>query len=183
MPRKILTAALAAMLLMALALPGLAGEHGMGHHAFTPTESLTPAAAPLYPVGSEVLLNADHMEGMRSAVAKVSGAFDTVLYAVDYVHTETGEPVKAHKWVIREEIEGHGGEPFAAGDTVRLLPGHISSMGGEGAEATIAQVLPGVAYMVDFTPTGGGEPVTYHQWVSEDELLPFGTLPGSPGCD
>ena len=67
-----------------------------------------------------------------------------------------------------------------ARDQVILLPGHISGMGGEGARAEIVEVMAGVAYMVDFTPTDGSEPIFNHQWVSEEELLPY-ELPANNG--
>ena len=173
--------ALLAALVLALALPVLAHE-GMDHSVMSPTDRFIPAEAPRYPVGTQALLQADHMPGMQSAVAVVSGAFDTVLYAITYTRSDTGEVVKDHRWVIREEIQGFGEVPFQEGEFVTLLPGHISGMGGEGVLAEITLAVPGVAYMVDFTPLDGMEPVLNHQWVSEEELLPYGTLPGSPCC-
>lgn len=168
------------LLALVLSVPALAHE-GMDHHATSPTDSFTPALNPSYPVGTQAVVNADHMPGMKGAVATISGAFDTILYAINYTRADTGEPVEDHRWVIHEEIADHGTEPYKPGDTVTLLPGHISGMGGEGVHAQIVQALPGVAYMVDFIPLDGSEPVTNHQWVSEDELLPFITVPGSVG--
>ena len=168
--------------LLALALPVFAHE-SMDHSMVTPTDVFTPAENPLYPVGAQVILAADHMPGMNGVLARVSGAFDTTLYAITYTRSDTGETVADHKWVVHEEIEGHGADPFQVGDTVTLLPGHISGMGGEGVQAEITQAVPGPAYMVDFTPADGSEPVVNHQWVSEAELLPYGSLQGSPGCD
>ena len=173
--------ALLAALVLALALPVLAHE-GMDHSVMSPTDRFIPAEAPRYPVGTQALLQADHMPGMKGAVAVISGAFDTVLYAITYTRSDTGEVVKDHRWVIREEIQGFGEVPFQEGEFVTLLPGHISGMGGEGVLAEITLAVPGVAYMVDFTPLDGMEPVLNHQWVSEEELLPYGTLPGSPCC-
>ena len=46
--------------------------------------------------------------------------------------------------------------------------------------ATWDEVVAGVAYMVDFTPTDGGEPIINHQWVSQEELLPY-ELPADNG--
>lgn len=168
-------------LLLAFILPFLANGT-MDLHAITPTESLFPAANPAYPVGTDALLAADHMPGMKGAIARISGAFDTVLYAINYTRSDTAEVVKDHRWIIQEEIKGHGEVPYKAGDVVTLLPGHISGMGGEGVQAEIVEVMPGVAYMVDFTPTDGTERVINHQWLSEAELMPYGTLTGSPCC-
>lgn len=156
----------------ALAQSGHGGMAMHGAHAVSPTDSLVAAENPAYPVGTPVRVEADHMEGMLGAQGVVSGAFETVIYAVDYTDAETGERVENHKWVIHEEIEGGREAPYAAGDTVILKAGHISSMGGEGAEATIVEVVKGVAYMIDYIPTDGGEEVKDHQWVVESELLP-----------
>lgn len=169
-------------LLLALTISAFAHEN-MDHSITTPTEHLIPAANPEYPVGTEVLLAANHMPGMQGAIARVSGAFETTLYAITYTRRDTGEVVKDHKWVIHEEITGHGEDPFSVGEIITLLPGHISGMGGEGVQAEITELSPGVAYMVDFSPVDGSEHITGHQWVSEEELLPYGALPGSPGCD
>lgn len=173
---------LLAALLLALTLPVFAHEN-MDHSMVSPTASFTSAKNPLYPVDAEVILAADHMPGMNVAIARISGAFDTTLYSITYTRSDTGEVIKDHKWVIHEEIAGYGVLPYNVGDTVTLLPGHISGMGGEGVQAQVTEVVPGVAYMVDFTPTYGSDPVVNHQWVSEAELLPYGSVQGSPGCD
>lgn len=176
---KKLTSMLLAAVMLISVFPALAHE-GMDHHAVTPTDTFTPAEDPAYPVGTEVIMIADHMPGMAGAAARVSGAFDTVLYAINYTNADTGEEVLWHRWVIHEEIQGSGDEPWKVGDQVILLPGHISGMGGEGARAEIVEVVAGVAYMVDFTPTDGGEPIINHQWVSQEELLPY-ELPANNG--
>jgi hypothetical protein len=169
----------AALLLLALAMAVPAIAHEAGHGVTSPTDNLQEAMEPQFPVWSYAVLLADHMPGMKGAAARVSGAYDTTLYAVSYTRTDTGERTENHKWVIHEEIEGHGDMPYAVGDNVMLMAGHISGIGGEGAEAEITQVLPGVAYMVDYLPTDGSEPVVYHQWVSGEELaaLPAVALP------
>ena len=173
---------LLAALLLALAVPVFAHEN-MDHGMVSPTENFTPAQDPVNPVGAQVILSADHMPGMNGAIARISGAFSTTLYAITYTRSDTGEVVKDHKWVIHEEIADHGALPFNVDDLVTLLPGHISGMGGEGVTARVTQAVPGVAYMVDFSPTDGSDPVVNHQWVGEAELLPYGTVQGSPGCD
>ncbi|KGR88981.1 hypothetical protein CD30_17835 [Ureibacillus massiliensis 4400831 = CIP 108448 = CCUG 49529] len=57
---------------------------------------------PLNP-GDEVILNADHMEGMKGATATIDSAEETTVYMVDYIAT-TGEKVKNHKWVTESEL-------------------------------------------------------------------------------
>lgn len=53
--------------------------------------------------GMKVVLNADHMEGMKSAKAIIDSVQQTTVYMVDYIHTETGEQVPNHKWVTEDE--------------------------------------------------------------------------------
>ncbi|NGZ74183.1 YdhK family protein [Saccharibacillus alkalitolerans] len=129
---------------------------------------LKDAADAAYPVGAEVTIHADHMPGMEGARAVVSGAYDTTIYSVSYTPTDGGEPVKGHKWVIREEVKPSDSREPAQGDTVTIEADHMAGM--KGAEATIETADQGVAYMLDYTPTTGGEPVKNHMWVTEDEL-------------
>ncbi len=42
--------------------------------------------------------------------------------------------------------------------------------GMDGAKAIIDSAEPTTVYMVDYTPTTGGEPVKNHKWVTESEL-------------
>lgn len=44
--------------------------------------------------------------------------------------------------------------------------------GMKGAKAEIDSVEKSTVYMVDYTPTTGGEVVENHKWVTESELLP-----------
>lgn len=53
--------------------------------------------------GSEVTLEADHMEGMKGATAEIVVSDKTTVYMVDYTST-SGEEVKNHKWVTEEEL-------------------------------------------------------------------------------
>lgn len=133
-------------------------------------EGLKEAASPTYPVGSKAIIQDDHMEGMKGAEATIAGAYDTFVYTVTYTPTTGGVKVEDHKWVIHEEIEDHGEEPYAAGDEVVLNADHMKGM--EGATAKIDSVEETTVYMVDFTPVTGGEKVKNHKWVTESELSP-----------
>ncbi|MBM7702810.1 YdhK family protein [Metabacillus iocasae] len=53
--------------------------------------------------GSEVTLEADHMEGMKGAKAAIESAEETTVYMIDYTSSE-GEEVKNHKWVTEDEL-------------------------------------------------------------------------------
>ena len=54
--------------------------------------------------GTEVTLEADHMEGMKGATATIDSAEDTTVYMIDYQPTTGGEVVKNHKWVVEDEL-------------------------------------------------------------------------------
>ena len=51
-----------------------------------------------------MVLNAEHMEGMKGATATIDSAEQTTVYMVDYTDTETEEKVTYHKWVTESEL-------------------------------------------------------------------------------
>lgn len=142
----------------------------MNHSGGEVPQGLTEAENPTYPVGSKVILHADHMAGMNGAEATVSGAFDTTVYSVTYTPTTGGEPVENHKWVVHEEIENPSEESYKPGDQVVLNAEHMKGM--DGATATIDTAEQTTVYMVDYTDEETGEQITNHMWVTEDELSP-----------
>lgn len=80
------------------------GEDPVEDHKWVIHEELEePGEAPLEP-GSEVTLNASHMEGMEGATAEIDSAEETTVYMVDFTTTSGGEEVENHKWVIEEEL-------------------------------------------------------------------------------
>lgn len=131
-------------------------------------EDIAEASEPTYPVGTEVQLTADHMEGMEGATATISGAFDTYTYSVNYTPAGGGDPVTDHKWVVQEEIEDAGDERLADGTDVTLLAEHMEGM--EGVKATIASSTDETVYMVDYETDG--MKMTNHKWVVESEIQP-----------
>lgn len=131
-------------------------------------EGIETAASPTYPVGTEVTLTADHMEGMDGANATIAGAYDTYTYAVNFTPTTGGEPVKDHKWVVQQEIKDAGDERLADGTEVTLEAEHMEGM--KGAKATIASSTEETVYMVDYE--SDGMTMTNHKWVVESELKP-----------
>ncbi|UAL54706.1 MULTISPECIES: YdhK family protein [Metabacillus] len=139
-------------------------------------EGLKEAANPKYEVGSTATIQSDHMGGMKGAEATISGAFDTTVYAVSYTPITGGDPVKNHKWVIHEEIKDAGDTLLKPGDEADLNADHMKGM--KGAKATIDTAEQTTVYMVDFTPTTGGEPVKNHKWVTESELSSAGNHSG-----
>ncbi|WP_080873699.1 YdhK family protein [Oceanobacillus timonensis] len=153
-----------------------AEEHGgMNHSAEEMSSSgdipagLQEASDPTFEIGSEAIINADHMPGMDGAVAEISGAFDTTVYTVSYT-TEEGQEISDHKWVIHEELENPDAAPLEAGTKVVLNANHMEGM--DGANAEIDSADETTVYMVDFETTDTGEEVQYHKWVTEEELAP-----------
>ena len=131
-------------------------------------EGIAEASDPTYPVGTEVQLTADHMEGMDGATATISGAFDTYTYFVNYTNAGGGDPVTDHKWVVQEEIKDAGPERLPDGTEVTLEAEHMEGM--KGAKATIASSTDETVYMVDYE--AGGMKMTNHKWVVESEIKP-----------
>lgn len=129
---------------------------------------LKEAANPKFKAGSQAIINADHMPGMNGATATIVGAYDTTVYAVSYTPTDGGPKVTNHKWVIHEELKDPGSAPLSPGTKVTLQADHMAGM--KGAEATIDSAEQTTVYMVDYTPTTGGDPVQNHKWVIESEL-------------
>ncbi len=134
---------------------------------------LKEAQNPKFKVGSQAIMQTDHMPGMKGATATIVGAYDTTAYAVSYTPTTGGDPVKNHKWVIHEELKNPGAEALKPGAQVTLEADHMPGM--KGATGTIDSAEQTTVYMVDYTPTTGGEPVKNHKWVTDTELSPAGS--------
>ena len=133
-------------------------------------EDLKEAENPTYAVGSQAIIEAEHMQGMDGAEATISGAFDTTVYTVSYTPTNGEELVEDHKWVIHEELEEPGEAPLEPGDEAVMNASHMEGM--EGATATIDSAEETTVYMVDFVTTDTEEEVQNHKWVTESELAP-----------
>lgn len=150
-----------------------AADTGHSHMEMSGTgevpEGLEVEENPTYEVGSKVMIETDHMEGMKGAEATVSGAYHTTVYSISYTPTNGGEKVENHKWVIHEELIDPGEAPLAPGTEVKTDAAHMEGM--EDAAVTIDTAEETTVYMVDFT-TPDGEEVKYHKWVTEDELSP-----------
>lgn len=129
---------------------------------------LKKAENPAFAAGSQAIIETGHMEGMKGAKATIVAAYDTTAYTVTYTPENGGEPVENHKWVIHEELVKPGKEPVNPGDEVKLAADHMEGM--DGATATVDSAEATTVYMIDFTPTTGGDPVTNHKWVVESEL-------------
>jgi len=80
------------------------GEEKVENHKWVIHEEIEDAKEEPYNQGDEVVLEADHMEGMEGATAEVDSAEDTTVYMVSYEDTDNGEKVENHKWVIEDEL-------------------------------------------------------------------------------
>lgn len=129
------------------------------------------AENPTYKVGSKAIIEADHMEGMKGAEATIVGSYDTIAYVISYTPTTGGDKVENHKWVTQEEIKDAGDKTLEPGTEVTIEADHMKGM--KGATAEIISAEKTTMYMVDYTPTNGGEEVKNHKWVTEDELSPI----------
>ncbi|GAA4522759.1 YdhK family protein [Brachybacterium paraconglomeratum] len=149
--------------------PSEGGGHGDMEHPMDggpAPEGMAPAEDPEFPVGTEVTLTADHMEGMHGAPATISGAFDTTTYSVSFTPTDGGEPVTDHRWVVHEELANPGEAPLAEGAEAVITAEHMAGM--EGAAATIDSATEETVYMVDYE--ADGMMMTNHKWVVESEI-------------
>lgn len=127
---------------------------------------IAEATDPTYPVGTEVVLAADHMSGMDGATATVVGAYQTYTYSVNYTPTDGSDPVTDHKWVVQEELADAGSKRLADGTPVTIEAEHMTGM--KGAEGNVESSTDETVYMVDFT--AAGMTMKNHKWVTESEI-------------
>ncbi|NWQ39437.1 YdhK family protein [Bacillus sp. EB106-08-02-XG196] len=170
MKKSVILLVLAALFVILGACSNDGGHSNMDHSGSSEVpEGLKEAENPKYKTGSKVIIESDHMEGMKGAEATIVGAYDTTVYTISYTPTDGGEKIENHKWVIHEEIQDAGDEPFKPGSEVTINAEHMEGM--DGVTAEIDSVEATTVYMVDFTTTDG-EKVTNHKWVTESELSP-----------
>ncbi|WP_423799622.1 YdhK family protein [Neobacillus sp. SAB-20_R2A] len=82
--------------------PTTGGER-VTNHKWIIHEEIKDASDKPYKPGDEVIVEADHMKGMKGAKAVIDSAQKTTVYMVDYTST-TGEKVTNHKWVTESEL-------------------------------------------------------------------------------
>lgn len=80
------------------------GGEPVENHKWVIHEELdTSESAPLAN-GTEVTLEADHMEGMDGATATIDSSEQTTVYMVNFM-LQDGEEVTNHKWVTESELQ------------------------------------------------------------------------------
>ena len=74
------------------------------NHKWVTQEEIEEAGESVIANGTEVTLEADHMEGMDDAPATIEASKTTTIYMIDYEPTTGGDTVKNHKWVTEDEL-------------------------------------------------------------------------------
>ena len=82
--------------------PTTGGERVEDHKWVIQEEIEENSQEPFEP-GSEVTLEADHMEGMDGATATIDSLDQTTVYMIDYTSTN-GDEITNHKWVTEDEL-------------------------------------------------------------------------------
>ncbi len=93
------------------ASPSASNAHqGMGDsgHQHNPDGGPAPggivdASDPTYPVGTKVVLTANHMAGMEGAEATIESSTEETVYMVDV--EANGMKMTNHKWVVESEVQ------------------------------------------------------------------------------
>ncbi|NHC40143.1 YdhK family protein [Bacillus sp. MM2020_1] len=80
------------------------GGEKVNNHRWVIQEEIKNAASDILKPGTEVILEADHMEGMKGATGKIDSAEQTTVYMIDYTPVNGGDKVKNHKWVTESEL-------------------------------------------------------------------------------
>ncbi|XXM73210.1 YdhK family protein [Lysinibacillus sphaericus] len=80
------------------------GGKEVKEHKWVIHEELKDAGDEPFKKGDEVVLEADHMKGMKGSEAVIESDEETTVYMVDYMPTDGGEEVKNHKWVTESEL-------------------------------------------------------------------------------
>lgn len=75
------------------------------HHKWVIQEEIKDAGDKMYEAGTEVIIEADHMKGMKGATATIESAEKTNVYIIDYMPTTGGKKVTNHKWLVESELK------------------------------------------------------------------------------
>lgn len=74
------------------------------NHKWVVQEEVADSGDEIIENGTEVILEAFHMEGMKGAEATIESSNDTTVYMIDYQPTDGGDRVRNHKWVTEDEL-------------------------------------------------------------------------------
>lgn len=79
------------------------GGEAVTNHKWVVHEELADHGEAPLEAGSQVILNADHMPGMKGAEATIDSSTDETVYMVDF--EMDGMEMTNHKWVVESEIQ------------------------------------------------------------------------------
>ncbi|MGM0843868.1 MAG: YdhK family protein [Bacillota bacterium] len=80
------------------------GGERVENHKWVVHEELQEADQDPFQPGSEVTLEAEHMEGMQGAEAVVDTAEQKTVYVIDFTTLDGSEKIENHLWVTEEEL-------------------------------------------------------------------------------
>ena len=151
----------AALLAGALALAGCSAEdqEKVTDAASSAGDAMGSAAPSIGAAASSLASSAGPAVGSAASDASSAAASGHAGHSME--HAMDGGPAPAGI----EEADDPG---YPVGTEVTLTADHMPGM--KGAEATVTGAFDTTAYQVDYTPTDGGEKVTAHKWVVQEEL-------------
>ncbi|MBM7650488.1 hypothetical protein JOC78_003480 [Bacillus ectoiniformans] len=82
----------------------VSGGDRVEKHEWVVHEELKETDEKPFKPGSEVTIEAEHMEGMQGASAVVDTAEQKTVYVIDFTLTDGSEKVMNHLWVTEEEL-------------------------------------------------------------------------------
>ncbi len=80
------------------------GGEKVENHKWVTQEEIKDSSDKILKPGTDVILEADHMKGMKGAKAAIESAEKTTVYMIDYMPTTGAEKVTNHKWVTESEL-------------------------------------------------------------------------------
>ncbi|MBE9914186.1 YdhK family protein [Paenibacillus donghaensis] len=80
------------------------GGKPVANHRWVIQEEIKDAGSEPLKQEEMVTLEADHMEGMLGAEAKIDSGRKTTVYMVDFTPTIGGPPVRNYKWFVEREL-------------------------------------------------------------------------------
>lgn len=81
------------------------GDEKINNHKWVVNEEIKDAPEKGFEKGATVKLEANHMDGMKGAQAKIDDVKNTTVYMLDYKSTKNNKMVKNHKWMIGDELK------------------------------------------------------------------------------
>ena len=80
------------------------GGDRVENHKWIVHEEITDFGADSFQPGAEVMINTDHMTGMKGAKGVIDSVEETTVYMVDFILTNNGNIIQNHKWVTESEL-------------------------------------------------------------------------------